>query len=96
MRGAQQSYHSQEDTRKRFSRTFFPAPEHPPPGEQAVLDYSFGNTTATATLIARKGIRLVVVQFTTPASVPAGQSTDPKHYTKAKEPALQVAAGLLK
>ena len=95
-RVAQSTYRAEEDIRKRFGRNFLPPLENPPLGEQAVLDFSYDDDTASATVLARKGVRVVEVRYTTPAKVAVGKGADPKYYAAAKAVAVEVAGELLK
>ena len=95
-RVAQASFKAEENIRKRFGRNFLPPLENPSVGEQAVLDFSYDNDTASAKVLVRKGVRLVEVRYTTPAKVAVGKGADPKYYAEAKAVAVDVAAELLK
>ena len=62
-----------------------------------MLDVGHGDGTASATVVARKGIRVVQVRYSVPATVPVGRgATDPKHYAAATATAVEVARDLLK
>lgn len=94
-RVAQSTYRTQEGIRQRFGRNFLPPLENPPLGEQAVLDFGYDNETASATVMARKGVRVVEVRYTAPEKVAVGKGTDPKYYATAKAVVVEVAGELL-
>ncbi|HZM84202.1 MAG TPA: hypothetical protein VFC19_51440 [Candidatus Limnocylindrales bacterium] len=93
---ARSTYLTEEDIRKRFGRHSLPPLENPPLGQQAVLDLGYGDGTATATVVARKGIRVVEVSYAVPATITVGKGPDPKHYSTVKAVAVEVAGELLK
>lgn len=93
---AKRGYRQEEDTRKLFNRRFLPPAEHPRLGDQAMLDFSFDNTSVKATLMARKGSRVIEVHYSVPQVIPFGRGTDPALYDTARSGAQRAAAELLK
>lgn len=84
-RSAQQSYQTREKIIRLYSRTGRPPLENPALGDQAILDPGREGERVKVTVVVRKGIRLVEVQYATPPGVPVA----------AKPGAEQVAAALL-
>ncbi|GIH02032.1 hypothetical protein Rhe02_00990 [Rhizocola hellebori] len=93
---AKRSFRTEEEIRSRFNRSFLPPTEHPKLGEQALLEFSFDNTTVKATLIARRDNRVIEVRYTVAQIVPIGRGADPLYYQQARAGAERAAAQLLK